>query len=205
MMINGETINILDCHLLKFLSGERNMVRFINENYRHLNTESLNIVQLYYENNHSILVTQRAYRDIFDKKMSHLGGLYRFQGQGSVSDLRSSGRPRSALSIENIERVQEGVREDPETSTRRRSTQLELSRSSLRRILRHLCMFRNPTSSEFRKIGGIQLKANATMSNAAAAAATTADFASRFARIQNDPWRLQLLAPRLRRERESVI
>jgi len=45
----------------------------------------------------------------------------RFQEQGSVRDLPQSGRPRSVMNEANIQRVQESVEENPETSTRRRS------------------------------------------------------------------------------------
>ena len=60
----------------------------------------------------------------------------RFQKQGPVSDFPRSGRPRTIRTEENIERVQVGIQEEPGTSTRRRSGQLGVSRTSLRRILR---------------------------------------------------------------------
>nr|CAH7747803.1 unnamed protein product [Callosobruchus chinensis] len=67
--------------------------------------------------------------------------IHRFQQQGSVSDLPRTGRPRSAFKNANIHRVEESVQEDAETSTQRRSTQLAVPRTSLRRILRHLRYF----------------------------------------------------------------
>ena len=59
----------------------------------------------------------------------------RFRKQGSVCDLPKSGRPRTARSDENCQRVTESVAEDPSTSVRRRSSQIGVSRSSLHRML----------------------------------------------------------------------
>ena len=59
----------------------------------------------------------------------------RFREQGSVCDLPKSGRPRTARSDENRQRVAESVAEDPSTSVRRRSSQIGVSRSSLHRML----------------------------------------------------------------------
>nr|CAH7718998.1 unnamed protein product [Callosobruchus chinensis] len=67
--------------------------------------------------------------------------IHSFQQQGSVSDSPQTRRPRSAFTNANIHRVEESVQEDAETSTRRRSTQLGVSRTSVRRILRHLRYF----------------------------------------------------------------
>ena len=58
-----------------------------------------------------------------------------------MSDLPRSGRSRLAQNQVNIDRVRDSVEEDPETSTRRRSGLLDMSRTSLRLILsRHLHM-----------------------------------------------------------------
>nr|CAH7733486.1 unnamed protein product [Callosobruchus chinensis] len=67
--------------------------------------------------------------------------IHRFQQQGSVSGLPRTARPRSAFTNSNIHRAEVSVQEDAEASTRRRSTQLGVSRASLRRILRHLRYF----------------------------------------------------------------
>ena len=58
-----------------------------------------------------------------------------FREQGSVCDLPKSGRPRTARSDENHQRVAESVAEDPSTSVRRRSSQIGVSQSSLQRML----------------------------------------------------------------------
>ncbi|CAH1114353.1 unnamed protein product, partial [Psylliodes chrysocephalus] len=61
--------------------------------------------------------------------------------QCSVRNRLGTGRPHTARTSENIERVRESVEESAETSTRRRSAQLGLSRRSLQRILATLHMF----------------------------------------------------------------
>ena len=114
---------------------------------QNLNTEQrTKVVEYYFSNGHSILLTQRAYRNYFNTKnapsQTAINRLIkRFRKQGAVSDLPRSGRPRLAQNQVNIDRVRDSVEEDPETSTRRRSGQLGMSRTSLRRILsRHLHM-----------------------------------------------------------------
>nr|CAH7767108.1 unnamed protein product [Callosobruchus chinensis] len=109
------------------------------------------IVQFYFENNHSIVRTQRAYRRYFHERngpseMTIRNLIHRFQQQCSVSDLPRTRRPRSVFTNANIHRVEDSVQEDAETSTRRRSTQLGVSRTSLRRILRHLRYFHTKSS-----------------------------------------------------------
>ncbi|KAJ8968385.1 hypothetical protein NQ314_002336 [Rhamnusium bicolor] len=59
----------------------------------------------------------------------------KFGETGSVRDRSKTGRPRSARNPENIERVRESVNDDSSISTRRRSNELELTRTSLRRVL----------------------------------------------------------------------
>ena len=50
-----------------------------------------------------------------------------FRKQGSVCDLPKSGRPRTARSDENRQRVAESVAEDPSTLVRKRSSQIRVS------------------------------------------------------------------------------
>lgn len=104
------------------------------------------VVKLFYENNGSIILTQRAYRQQFNVRdgpspNSIRNIMRRFENQGSVGDLPKTGRPKNVTTNENRERVRESVRENPETSTRRRSTQLGIPRSSLRNILHGLKLF----------------------------------------------------------------
>ncbi|XP_018375528.1 PREDICTED: uncharacterized protein LOC108769183 [Trachymyrmex cornetzi] len=55
--------------------------------------------------------------------------------KGMLVDDRSGPRARTVRTPENIEAVAQSVRQNPTTSTRRRSQQLSISRTSLRRIL----------------------------------------------------------------------
>lgn len=104
------------------------------------------MVEFYFSNGHSILLTQRTYQNYFNTRnapsQTAINRLIaRFRQQGGVSDLPRSGRPRIVQNQVNIDRVRDSVEEYPETSTRRRSGQLGISRTSLRRILsRHLHM-----------------------------------------------------------------
>jgi hypothetical protein len=61
--------------------------------------------------------------------------MQRFEETGSLMNLPHTGRPRSARKEENIERVRASIEDEPQTFTRRRSRELGLSRTSLRRIL----------------------------------------------------------------------
>ena len=58
-----------------------------------------------------------------------------FQSAGSVVDRARTGRPKVARSATNIEPVRRSVLQSPETSSRRRSQPLGLSRTTLRRVL----------------------------------------------------------------------
>lgn len=65
----------------------------------------------------------------------------RLQENGSLINLPPTDRPRSACPDENIERVRARVEEELEASTRRRSRELRMSRTSLRRIKKELKIF----------------------------------------------------------------
>ena len=98
------------------------------------------IVEIYFSNQRSIVLTQRAYRRQFNVRVappqSTINRLVAsFRQQGAVRNLPGSGTLRTVHTFDNIQLVQESIREDPETSTRRHSTQLGLSRGSLQRIL----------------------------------------------------------------------
>ena len=62
----------------------------------------------------------------------------RFQEQGSVNDRSRRRRGRSVRTPENTEDVRRSIEENPTTSTRRRSQELAISRTSLQRIKRNL-------------------------------------------------------------------
>lgn len=107
---------------------------------RYTPRERAEIVQIFYVNNSSIILAQREYRRKYGRRRVPSAKTFRrlaanFEQTGSTSDKPHIGRPRSARSRENIDRVREDVMERPRTSTRKRSTQLTISRRSLQRIL----------------------------------------------------------------------
>ena len=93
--------------------------------------ERIKVIEFYFENNRSIIHTQRAYRRHFNLRNAPSEAMIRrlvarFQQHGTVMDLPRGGRPRSARNEENIQRVQESVEENSETLTRRRSAELQM-------------------------------------------------------------------------------
>lgn len=104
------------------------------------------VVQFYFESQHSIIQTQRSYRNFFHVRNAPSAPtiyrlVQRFGQQGAVCDLPRAGRPRAVRNEVSIARVQASIEENPETSTRRRSQQLGMSRRSLQRILHMLHLF----------------------------------------------------------------
>lgn len=99
------------------------------------------LIELYFENQRSIILTQRAYRRHFHVRhcphqTTILRLVARFRQNYSVCDRPRTGRRRSVRTPENIERVRDSINDNPETSTRRRAAQLGMNRRSLQRILR---------------------------------------------------------------------
>lgn len=62
----------------------------------------------------------------------------KFDETGSLEDKPRSARPQSFSTDENKERILEAYEENPTTSQRRASLELNLSRSSLQRIMTEL-------------------------------------------------------------------
>lgn len=60
----------------------------------------------------------------------------KFEETGSTLNLKQAGAARTSRSEDNVMRVSESVRQNPDLSTRKRSAELGISRSSLRRILK---------------------------------------------------------------------
>ena len=58
----------------------------------------------------------------------------RFEDQGAVSDLPRSARPKAVCTDDNKERILENVEENPTISTRKRSLELEISQTFLKRV-----------------------------------------------------------------------
>jgi len=99
------------------------------------------IVKLHFENGSSIVKTQRAYKRLYPRetRLSHTtirNLVKKFMTTGSCATSWQPRRPRSRRSNENIAAVQADVRENPNTSYRRRALQLGLSATTLRRILK---------------------------------------------------------------------
>lgn len=115
--------------------------------YRYTPKERAEIVSLYIENNRSVVSTQRAYRKKYRGRSAPKGDTIRhlasnFMEHGSVANLQHQARPRPGRSNENIEAVRQSVAENPNVSYRRRSQQLNISGTTLRRILKQdLYMF----------------------------------------------------------------
>lgn len=59
----------------------------------------------------------------------------KFKVSGSILTAKSSGRPRTGRSKENIAEVSTSVDESPSTSIRHRAQQLNISKCSVQRIL----------------------------------------------------------------------
>lgn len=98
------------------------------------------IVQFYIQNMFSIVKTQRAYRAKYGVRTAPSDHTIRrlhkkFIATGNLGNASHQGRRRPRRSDENIEAVQVSDQTSPTTSGRRRSSQLEIPRTSLRRII----------------------------------------------------------------------
>lgn len=100
-------------------------------------------VRAFYKNSRSYIVTRRLYcseyglRQISEAPSGNLIKIWiqRFEETGSTFKPQAKGRPITSRTDDNIERVMQSVRGDPQMSTRKRSSVLHLSRRSLQRIL----------------------------------------------------------------------
>ena len=91
-------------------------------------------------------MTQRAYRQHYNVRQapnqSTIDRVVKwFWQQGSVIDLPQTGRQCSVHTTKNVALVEDSIAENPDTSTRKWATQIEMSRGSLQRILRELHLF----------------------------------------------------------------
>lgn len=98
--------------------------------------ELIFIVKTFYKNNESIVATFRALRERFGvhnrpTKQAISKIIKRFESIGSVQVVKRAARPRPVRTRRNIEVVKESVAEHPNTSTRVRSQELGLSRTTL--------------------------------------------------------------------------
>lgn len=100
------------------------------------------IVKTFYQSGESCAATVRRLRGTLGRNEAPNESTVRrlmkkFEETGSVVDLKSPGRRRSARTEQNIEVVRDSVAVSPAKSIRRRSQQLRLRCSSVRRILRY--------------------------------------------------------------------
>lgn len=107
---------------------------------RYTPTERGIIVSIYLRNNSSVVLAQREFRRQFPRRLAPSPSTFRrlaarLEDTGSTRDRTSPGGPRTIRSNENIQAVRDSVHEEPSTSTRKRATQLGISRRSLQRIL----------------------------------------------------------------------
>jgi len=101
------------------------------------------VVEAYYENNRSVIATQRAFRTRFalgrnvsvpDQKTILLW-ISNFWANGSTLKRKSPGRPRTIRTPENVEAVRASIQQSPKRSARKNAMALGISSQSLRRIL----------------------------------------------------------------------
>ena len=99
------------------------------------------IIKTFYANRSSVAETLQKLRPIFGRnhtpwRLTVTCLVDKFEQHGFVTDQRVSHCSRSARSEQNIQSVHESVAEDPKLSTRRRSQQLGIKRTSLQNILK---------------------------------------------------------------------
>uniref|UniRef100_A0A8C4QNK6 DUF4817 domain-containing protein n=1 Tax=Eptatretus burgeri TaxID=7764 RepID=A0A8C4QNK6_EPTBU len=99
------------------------------------------IVELYFRNGCSVVCAQREYRRAHGVRIAPTDKAIRrwvtaFRQTGSVADAKRSGRPRSVRTAANITAVQEDVVRSPNKSCKRRSHELQISETSLCRIMK---------------------------------------------------------------------
>ena len=101
------------------------------------------VVEAYYENNRSVIATQRAFRTRFaigrnasvrDRKTILLW-ISNLRATGSTLKRKSRGRPRTVRTPENVETVRASIQQSPKHSARKHAMVLGISSRSLRRIL----------------------------------------------------------------------
>lgn len=100
-------------------------------------------VREFYKNGDSATVARRRFCSI--RGFRHLNDapsiplirkwVKKFEETGTTLEKPKSGRPRSSRTVENVERANESVRDDPSLSIRKRASALNVHRSSLHRIL----------------------------------------------------------------------
>ena len=109
-----------------------------------LRIERVKLIEFYFERQYSIVLTQHTWDTLIKETppppsiVAILALLPRFQQKGSVHYLLWTGRPWSACSQVNIEKVQQSIDEEQRTTTRCCSQEVGITCSSLRHIQRGL-------------------------------------------------------------------
>lgn len=103
-------------------------------------SERATIVETYIENNFSIVKTQRELCRKFDSKSAPARQTIKrlhekFVNTSDLRDKKRSQISRPKRSHENIERVRESIRQNPMASLRCRASELNITTSTLRRII----------------------------------------------------------------------
>ena len=103
--------------------------------------QHVQMLKLYYQNECSLVQTLRALRPFYGRRggpsKSTLQRLVaKFESTGSINNLPTPVRAKTARSAENIAAVRDSVQENPRQSILRRSQELGLSQTSTWRILR---------------------------------------------------------------------
>jgi hypothetical protein len=90
------------------------------------------VVEAYYENNHSVIATQRAFRTLFalgqnasvsDRKTILLW-VSNLWATGSTLKRKSPGRPRTVRTPENVEAVRASIQQSPKRSAHKHAMAL---------------------------------------------------------------------------------
>ena len=103
--------------------------------------ERSEIVEIYIQQNKSIVKTQRAFKKLKNVKSAPskntIKRLYeKFSTGEALSNPKRPNKSRPRRSAENIAAVRASVESSPRTSQKRRSQQLRMARSTLQRIIR---------------------------------------------------------------------
>lgn len=100
-------------------------------------------IEQYFKSNESVITVQRSFRRKFNiernglipDRNAVLCWVNSFRATGSVKINKSTGRPRTARTLQNVDSVRVSVLRSPHHSTRRHAPTLGISRRSLQRIL----------------------------------------------------------------------
>jgi len=101
------------------------------------------VVEAYYENNRSVIAKQRAFctrfalgrnASVADRKMILLW-ISNLRATGSTLKRKSTGRPRTVRTPENVEAVRASIQQSPKRSACEHAMALGISSRNLRRIL----------------------------------------------------------------------